>query len=162
MAGFVHTTAHGQLSIAATSTINLMDARWRCLNLKAVESVAIRGSSLIRPTAPGRLSRARYLAELVVGLEMIVNGSASDSSGTATSGNVIAQLATNTRALRTLTTPPSSTPNVGWVATYTAGDGVAKTANVFVQNFQAQPDMSAGGRIDRVTFDLVIPAGTWT
>ena len=161
MAGFVHNANHGQLSIAASSTVALMEARWRCTNLARLESRMVRGSSLIVPTVVGRRTRARLIDELTVSLEMVVTGGATDTSGTATSAaNWYTQLATNTRVLKVIANPPAT--QAGYTATYTAAGQSALTAAVFVENFEVEPDPESGGRFNNVTFDLVIPAGTWS
>jgi hypothetical protein len=157
MAGFIHNANHGQLSIAAASTINLMDPRWRCMNLVEVNNQTLRGTDLVLPTVTGRRSRRRYVDELVVPLMMVVRGDVDSSAASVAGSSRFTQLTTNTLALKAIATPPAS--NTGYTATYTAAGQSAKTASVWVEDFQVAPDL--GGVINRVTFQLVIPAGGW-
>lgn len=160
MAGYVNGANHGQLSIAAAATISLMDARWRCFTLSRVASKAVRGSDLVLPTVDGELSRRRRRAAIYADMEMKVTGAATNSGGTASgAGAWYTTLAANTAALSVIADPPAS--NTGYTATWTAPGITAKTAAVLVEDFEVDPDTETGGRLNVVTFTLVIPAGVW-
>lgn len=156
MAGFFHTSAHGQLNIdLGASDVDLMTPAWRCINLMAAWSTATRGESLIIPTVTGRKSRARRIDELVVGLEIVVRGDATSAGGAAV-GGVWSQLADNVVELSAVATPPGT--QTGHSLTLTLPNGDTYTAAGFVTSFETQPE---AGAFMRVAMDLVIPSGAW-
>lgn len=156
MAGFVHTSAHGQLAV---NSVNLMGPAWRCLNLGAVMSVTMRGDSVLIPTVAGRKARRRRLDEATIGLELLVTGAAT-SAGVGVSGHAaqLDQLYDNLVALEAVALPPSN--ETGQSATLTLPNGTVRTASVFVQDWQVEPVPQS--RLARVAFDLVIPAGRFS
>ena len=157
MAGFVHGANHGQLAIAAGSTVNLMAPAWRCMNLVAVKGKQVRGTDLVTPNVAGRTARGRVLDSLIVGLEMIVRGDCTTSGTAVGIASRFTQLDSNTDALAAIAIPPSGLD--GWTATYTAAGASPKTGEVFVENWQVSPD--SDGLRNRVTFDLVLVGGVW-
>ena len=160
MAGFVHTANHGQLIITIGATgYTLMDPRWRCMNLGDVRSTTTRGSSLIMPTVAGRKSRRRYTDEIAIPLEMLVRSDAGPSGASVAEADRWTQLNTNTMLLADIAVPPSS--NTGYVATYYPPSGATVTANVFVEQFTVTAAREIDGLANRVSFDLIIPAGVW-
>lgn len=152
MAGFVHTTAHGQLTVG---TVDLMCPAWRVTNLAAVMGAANRGSSVLIPTVTGRRSRKRRVDELVVALEGLVTGAASSEGSAAT--DVWEQLSDNIVALRAIAVPPDDYD--GWDLTYETPGGDTLTASGWVESFEVSPD---AGAFSRFAFDLVIPSGGWS
>ena len=162
MAGFVHTANHGQLIIVVDFTgYPLMNERWRCMNLADVQSVTHRGSSVIIPTAAGRKPRRRYIDESIVTLEMLVRSDAGPGGSPVDDADRFEQLATNTALLANIATPPPG--NTGRSAVYTPGPGASNVyASVFVENFTVTAARELGGLVNRVTFDLVNPAGVWS
>lgn len=150
MGGFVHTAAHGQLTINSKA---LMGPAHRVMNLHALLSVTTRGSDITIPTTAGRKARKRYTDEAVIGLEMIVRGDVDPSTGAATSFSHNAQLAATLIGLEVISAPPSSAS--GYAATLVLPNTTTRTANVFVENYEVKPQ----GPFALVAFDLVIPAG---
>lgn len=157
MAGFAHSNSqHGQLTI---NSVSLMGSAWRVLNLSALYSVDVRGSSALIPGTAGRTSRRRRVDELRVGLEMIVRGDV-NSSGVAQARSAQAStLATNTATVAAIATPASNQTghSISWTR---PSSGTAVTASGWVELFEVQPD-PGGALINLVAFDLVIPAGVF-
>lgn len=156
MAGFQITAAHGQLAI---NSVNLNGPAWRIQNFGALMSMQFRGESLVITRAAGRKARRRWVDEAVIGVEMLVRGDA-NSSGAAITGtaNQLDQLYDNLVALEAVALPPSN--ETGYTATLTLPNATSRTAAVFVQSWQVQPEPTLV--IARVAFDLVVPAGRFT
>lgn len=153
MAGFSTGSSHGQLTI---NSVALMGPAWKVLNLGALLSLSMRGESVLLPTATGRKPRRRRTDEATVGLEMMVIGDASSSGTAATSHSAkLTQLYNNLVALEAVALPPST--ETGHSATLVLPNGTSRTASVFMQNWQVEPDPAF--YVARVAFDLIIPAG---
>lgn len=152
MAGFVHSnTAHGQLVI---NSVTFMTPMSRIMNLQVLHSRGTRGTSIVIPSTAGSVSRRRRRAERVYQLEMIVDGRV-NSSGVA-AGNPYSQLDTNMAYFDNAVNPPAS--NTGHSATWTLRTGSTKTASVFIEEWEVEPHDS-GAPVNRVTFQLAVPAG---
>lgn len=153
MAGFVHSnTKHGQLVI---NSVSFMSPMSRIMNLQVLHSRGTRGSSVVIPASSGSTSRRRRRAERVYQLEMLVDGRV-DGAGAAAS-NPYSQLDTNMAAFDNAVNPPSS-GNTGHSATWTLRTGSTKTASVFIEDWEVEPHDS-GAPVNRVTFQLAVPAG---
>ena len=148
MAGFVHGANHGQLAIAAGSTVNLMAPAWRCMNLVAVKGKQVRGSDLVTPNVAGEDGPGRVLDSLIVGLEMIVRDCT--TSGTAVGiASRFTRNSTRTPARSAaIAIPPSGLD--GWTATYTAAGASPKPVSVR-RELAGLPDSDGYGTGSRST-----------
>lgn len=152
MAGFTHTTAHGQLVI---ETFAFMAPNRRILNLPELLSAApTRGSDKVIPAVGGVRSRRRRVASADRTLELVLRGDV-DESGAITA-DPLATLVDLINALVELA-EPVATGDGTRSATLTRPDSTTSTKPITVVGFEV--GQMAGPTAVYAAFDIVIPSG---
>lgn len=150
MSSFTHGSKHGQLTI---NSVALMNKAWRLMNLAEMYARTARGGSLVLPGSNGRKSRGRRTDEIVHPLILMVAG-VNPTTG-AEVADPYSQLATNMVTLEAVAINP--TGNTGHAISWTLANGTTRTGYCWIQNWEVEDVEKAP--VNRVTFDLVIPAG---